>query len=150
MTRRFPLQPIVGVGAVVIRDGRVLLGKRGHEPLKGQWSLPGGAVEVGETLKEAVAREILEETGLCIHVGPVIEILDRITPDSHGRIEYHFVLVDYLCTAEDGAALAPGSDLEALEWVAEDNLARFSLSEQTLSVVQQGFAMSRAGATHPR
>ncbi|HEX4347852.1 MAG TPA: NUDIX hydrolase [Vicinamibacterales bacterium] len=146
MTRQFPSQPVVGVGAVILHDGRVLLGKRGHEPLKGQWSLPGGAVEVGETLEAAVAREIVEETGLRITVGPVIEVFDRITAAADGRVEYHFVLIDYLCTVEDGAALKPASDVDALEWAAGDELAQFALSDKTTSVVTQGFAMFRAGA----
>ena len=150
MTRRFPSQPIVGVGAVVIHNRRVLLGKRGHAPLKGEWSLPGGAVEVGETLEEAVVREILEETGLQITVGPVIDVFDRITRAADGRIEYHFVLVDYLCAAKNGIDLKAASDVEALEWAAEDDLARFALPEKTTSVVKQGFAMSRAAATRPR
>ena len=150
MIRQFPSQPIVGVGAVIIHDGRVLLGRRGHEPLKGQWSLPGGGVEVGETLEGAVAREILEETGLRVSVGPVIEVFDRITPAADGRIEYHFVLIDYLCAVESSAELRPASDVEALEWAGEGDLARFGLSEKTTSVVKQGFAMSRGEATRPR
>jgi mutator protein MutT len=96
-TRQYPDRPFVGVGAVIVSDGKVLLVKRGREPLAGQWSLPGGAVEVGETLEECLVRELREETGLDVEVGPVIEVFDRITRDDEGRVEYHFVLVDYLC-----------------------------------------------------
>ena len=100
--RRHPERPIVGIGAVVFDADRVLLVKRGREPLKGQWSLPGGAVEVGESLETAVAREVLEETDLHVEVGPVIEVLDRIQRGSDGRVEYHFVIVDYLCRPRGG------------------------------------------------
>ena len=82
----------------------MLLVKRAHEPLKGEWSLPGGAVEVGETLEAALAREVLEETGLDVDVGPVVEVLDRIERDADGRVEYHFVIIDYLCRAVGGTA----------------------------------------------
>ena len=95
-SRRYPSRPILGVGAVVIDDDRVLLIKRGQAPLKDEWSLPGGSVEVGESLEAAVAREVLEETGLVVGVGPVIEVLDRIHRDGDDRIEYHFVIIDYL------------------------------------------------------
>ena len=100
--RSFPARPIVGVGAVVVDDGRVLLVKRAQAPLKGEWSLPGGAVEVGETLSAAVQREVLEETGLVVSVGPIVEVLDRIHTDGDGRVEYHYVLIDYACTVVGG------------------------------------------------
>src|SRR5438552_13789207 len=95
--REYPVRPIVGVGAVVLDGDRVLLVKRAHEPLKGEWSLPGGAVEVGETLEAAVAREVREETCLEVEVGPLVEVVNRIVRDPGGRVEYHFVIVDYLC-----------------------------------------------------
>jgi len=100
--RKYPDRPFVGVGAVIVREGKVLLVRRKHEPLAGQWSLPGGAVEVGETLEACLVREMLEETGLEVSVGPVIEVLDRITRDDEGRVMYHFVLVDYLCWPTGG------------------------------------------------
>ena len=101
MTRSYPARPVVGVGAVVFDADRVLLVKRAHEPLKGEWSLPGGAVELGETLEAAVAREVLEETGLAVDVGPVVEVLDRVQHAADGRVEYHYVIVDYLCSRQE-------------------------------------------------
>ena len=95
--RAYPDRPFVGVGAVIVHQGRVVLIKRRFEPLAGQWSLPGGAVDVGETLVECVAREMLEETGLVVEVGPVVEVFDRIIHDGDGRVQFHYVLVDYLC-----------------------------------------------------
>src|SRR3954447_13888558 len=106
--RSFPPRPIVGVGAVVIDADRVLLVRRAQPPLEGHWSLPGGAVEVGETLSSAIQREVFEETGMVVSVGPIVEVLDRIHTDAEGRVEYHYVLIDYLCTAI-GGALQPQS-----------------------------------------
>src|SRR5438477_11735751 len=120
--RRFPERPIVGVGAVVLnRTGHVLLAKRAHEPLKGEWSLPGGGVEIGETLEAAVAREILEETGLTVAVGDVVEVLDRIEHAPDGRVAYHFVIIDYVCYAVTGT-LACASDADAAHWVRREDL----------------------------
>ena len=117
--RIYPERPIVGVGAVIVNDGRVLLVRRGHEPLKGEWSLPGGAVEVGETLRTAVAREVREETGLDVDVGPIVEVLDRIRLDDEGRVRYHFVLIDYLCRPV-GGSLACASDADEARWAVLD------------------------------
>src|SRR3954470_23967056 len=109
-SRGFPDRPIVGVGAVVLTaEGHVLLAKRAHDPLKGEWSIPGGGVEVGETLEAAVVRELLEETGVAVTVGPVVEVLDRIERSSDGRVSYHFVIIDYLCYARH-TEVVRGSD----------------------------------------
>jgi 8-oxo-dGTP diphosphatase len=107
--RTYPPRPVVGVGAVVLMDGLVVLIKRRHEPLAGQWSLPGGTLELGESLEAGIAREVLEETGLVVDVGPVLDVFDRIMLDEARKVRYHFVLVDYLCRAV-GGTLASASD----------------------------------------
>src|SRR3990172_199749 len=101
MRRKYPTQPIVGVGGVVIRDGHALLIRRGHEPLKGEWSIPGGTVKLGETLEQGVRRELKEETGLDVEPVGVLEVFDRIMRDGR-RIQYHFVVVDYACRWKGG------------------------------------------------
>jgi 8-oxo-dGTP diphosphatase len=150
VTRRFPAQPIVSVGAVVVDGGRVLLARRGHEPLKGEWSLPGGVVEVGETLEAAVAREALEETGITVSVGAVVDVLDRIHTIADGRVEFHYVIVDYLCRPVGSLDASAGSDADDVRWVPEDALDGFALTEKAAAVVRRAFAMSREEATRPR
>ena len=142
MTRLFPPRPILAVGAVILDGGRVLLVKRGQEPLKGQWSLPGGAVEVGETLDAALAREVREETRLDVRVGPVVEVLDRIQRDASGRIEYHYVIIDYLCRVRGGTA-ASGSDADEVRWVELASLDDYHLTAKTESVIHRAFALAR-------
>jgi len=124
----------VGVGAAIFDGERVLLVKRGHEPLKGEWSLPGGRVELGETLEDAVAREVLEETGLEVTVGPVVEVLDRVRRAPDGRVEHHFVIIDYLCHAR-GGQLAHGSDADEVQWVDVGRLAEYRVSEKAVEVI---------------
>jgi ADP-ribose pyrophosphatase YjhB (NUDIX family) len=154
--RRYPDRPIVGVGAVVLvppdqaaglgwheplTGVGIVLVKRRYEPLAGQWSLPGGGVEVGETLAEAIAREILEETGLLVDVGPTVEVFDRILHDADDRVEYHFVLIDYVCRAAGGRLMA-GSDVAAVAVVEPGGLAAFALTDKALEVI--GAALRRA------
>jgi 8-oxo-dGTP diphosphatase len=140
--REYPERPIVGVGAVIVEGGKVLLIRRRYEPLKGQWSLPGGAVEVGEALERAVEREMLEETGLAVDVGPVIEVFDRITRDEARRVRYHFVLIDYLCRPT-GGELRAGSDVDAAIWADPAQLAQYALTEKATAVIQRALTLSR-------
>ena len=141
-TRQYPERPIVGVGAVIVDDGKVVLVKRKYEPLKGQWSLPGGMVEIGEMLESALAREMLEETGLRVDVGPVIEVFDRIMRDEEHRVRYHFVLVDYLCWPADGS-LQAGSDVDMAIWADPAALGQYALTEKATSVIQRGLTLAR-------
>jgi len=134
--RPYPDRPVVGVGAVVLDGDHVLLIKRGHAPLKGHWSLPGGGVETGETLEQAVAREVLEETGLTVEVGPIVEVLDRISRDADGRVEHHFVLVDFICRSSGGFPRG-ASDADDAAWVALPDLARYEVAAVTVSVIQK-------------
>jgi mutator protein MutT len=132
--RTYPERPVVGVGAVVLHDQCVLLIKRSHEPLKGEWSLPGGTVELGERLEDAIAREVREETGLEVEVGPIIEVLDRLDHDLTGRVRHHFVLVDFVCRAVRGT-LRTGSDADAVTWARIDRLSEYGVADLTVSVI---------------
>lgn len=139
--RRYPSRPLVGVGAVVRAPaGEVLIVKRRQEPLAGQWSLPGGMLEIGETLEAGTAREILEETGLVVSVGPVVEVFDRILLDETGRVRYHFVLIDYLCAVR-GGVLAASSDVEDAAFVRPEALTDYRLTEKAQDVVAKALRM---------
>ena len=138
--RTYPAQPIIGVGAVVIAQGRIVLVKRAHAPLKGEWNLPGGGVELGETLQEACSREVLEETGLEVRVGSVIEVFDRIIRDDSGAVEYHFVLVDYLCRVV-GGTLRSGSDASEIALADPFDLDAFGLNEKARHIIERGMAL---------
>ena len=143
--RAYPDRPILSVGAVVLDDERVLLVRRAQEPLKGAWSLPGGVVEVGESLAEALRREVQEETGLEIHVGPLIEALDRVHRAPDDRVEYHFVILDYLCGV-DGGSLTHGSDAADARWVAFGELEDYQLTEKVAAVIRKAVEMNRQTA----
>ena len=138
-SRLYPERPVVAVGAVIIDGDRVLLIKRANEPSKGEWSLPGGVVEVGESLEAALAREVREETCLDVTVGPVVEVLDRIRRDDVDRVEYHYVIVDYLCHPNGGTATC-GSDADEVRWAALDDLAGFRLTPSVVAVSEKARA----------
>ena len=139
MKRDYPERPIIGVGAVIIRGDRVLLVRRATEPLKGEWSVPGGVLELGEKLREGVRREVLEETGLQVEPGEVLDVFDSIFRDGQGRTQYHYVLIDYLChcIAEDARA---GSDVSEVRWVRQDELAAMGLRDSIEQVARKGFS----------
>ena len=140
--RRYPDRPYVGIGGIIVHEGRVVLVKRRFEPLAGQWSIPGGAVETGETLEACLIREMTEETGFVVEVGPVVEVLDRITHDEQGRVLYHFVLIDYLCWPV-GGELRAGSDVAEAVLAEPSELAQFQLTEKALSVIERALEMAR-------
>jgi 8-oxo-dGTP diphosphatase len=149
MAREYPDRPVVGVGGVLIEDGRTLLIKRGSEPLLGQWSIPGGTLELGESLRDGVAREMLEETGLEVRVLDMIEVFDRIFLEPEAKIldgkprpKYHYVIVDYLCERRNGTAKA-GSDVTDLAFATEEELVKFHLTPTAMRVLRQAFAMDR-------
>ncbi|HJP13309.1 MAG: NUDIX hydrolase [Nitrospinota bacterium] len=121
MSREYPLRPIVGVGAIIFSEGEVLMARRGKAPGVGNWSVPGGALELGETLEEACKREVLEETGLAVEIVSRCAVLDRITRDNWDRVQYHYVLVDFACRPLEGS-LQPGSDITEARWVPLEEL----------------------------
>lgn len=141
MAREYPAQPVVGVGAVVVRDGRALIVKRAHEPRKGEWSLPGGMLDLGESLPDAARREVKEETGLDVHPGPIIDTFDRVHRDPDGRIRYHFVIVDFVCEAPQGDPVA-GSDAEAVAWVTAEELEAYGVNAHAAAVIRKGLGYS--------
>ena len=141
-SRQYPGQPIVGVGAVIMEDGKVVLVKRRFEPLAGQWSLPGGRLELGETLEAGLAREMLEETGLEVEVGPVVDVFDRILLDPERKVRYHYVLIDYLCRPI-GGTLIHGSDVAAAELVDPGELDRYRLTPKATSVIEKALDVAR-------
>lgn len=143
-TREYPERPIIGVGGVVIADERVLLIRRAHAPLKGQWSIPGGTLEVGETLIEGVRRELAEETGIEVRVLEIIEVFERISRDREDarRTQYHFVILDYLCELVRGEARA-ASDVTDVAWCRESELEKYSLTPTATRVIRKAFQMAR-------
>ena len=139
MQREFPETPLVGVGAIIIEDARVVLVKRGHPPLQAEWSIPGGVLEVGELVREAAIREAREETGLTVEPGELVGVFDRVLRDPNGRVQYHYVLVDFLCRRVSGELAAAG-DAAAARWFTREELPAMNLAEDTLEVIDKGFA----------
>jgi len=147
--REYPERPVVGVGGVVIEHGRALLIRRGGEPLKGQWSIPGGTLETGETLEEGTRREMEEETGLRVRIVELIEVFERIfrePGDSSLRPRYHFIILDYLCERLSGEARA-GSDVTDIAWVEESALAAYDLTPTATRILKKAFALSASRHT---
>jgi 8-oxo-dGTP diphosphatase len=137
MLREYPSAPIPSVGVVVCMGDKVLLVLRGQEPSRDKWSIPGGVVELGETIREAGRREVLEECGLEIEVGDVIDVVDSIVRDEEGRTEYHYTLIDLLATYI-GGELTVGSDIDDARWVSEEELTKFDLTKSALPVIRKG------------
>jgi 8-oxo-dGTP diphosphatase len=133
-SRRYPARPLLGVGALIFDEGRILLVERGKEPLKGYWSLPGGLVEAGERLEDGVVREVLEETGLAVRAESIATVFERIMPDCDGACEYHYVLVDFYCTVQGGTVRA-GDDSAKAEWFAVSELENLLMTEGTREVI---------------
>jgi ADP-ribose pyrophosphatase YjhB (NUDIX family) len=142
MKRDYPEHPIIGVGAVIVEGGRVLLVRRDTEPLRGEWSVPGGMLELGEKLRDGVRREALEETGVKVEPGEVLDVFDSIFTDGLGKTQYHYVLIDYLCRVISGEAQA-GSDVSDVRWVSLEALPAMGLREPVEQVVRKG--LERAG-----
>lgn len=149
-SREYPDRPVVGVGGVIIEDGRAVLIRRGSEPLRGEWSIPGGTLELGESLQQGVARELLEETGLQVRVLELIEVFDRIFPQDGARPSassnnprFHFVIADYLCERIAGEPRA-GSDVTDVAFASENELGRYHLTETATRVLKKAFEMNLA------
>jgi ADP-ribose pyrophosphatase YjhB (NUDIX family) len=138
MQREFPEVPLVGVGAIIIEDARVVLVKRGHPPLQAEWSIPGGVLEVGELVCEATIREAREETGLTVEPGELLGVYDRVLRNTEQRVQYHYVLIDFLCRRVAGD-LAAASDAAEVGWFSREQLPALKLAEDTLDVIRKGF-----------
>jgi len=138
MKREFPEFPLVGVGAIIIQNSRVLLVKRAHPPLQAQWSIPGGVLEVGELVREAAVREAREETGLIVETGELLGVYDRILRNDEQRVQYHYVLVDFFCRPV-GGELRAASDADEVRWFTRDELPALNLADDTQDVIRKGF-----------
>jgi 8-oxo-dGTP diphosphatase len=144
MKREYPDQPLVGVGSIIIEQNRVLLVKRGHAPLAGEWSIPGGVLEVGETLRQAASREAMEETGLTVEVSDLLGVYDRILRDADERTLYHYVLIDFLCHRIAGNPCASGDAVE-VRWFERTELQDLALAADTVEVIRLGFEKAASG-----
>jgi 8-oxo-dGTP diphosphatase len=135
MRREYPDRPLVGVGALIVETGRVVLIKRGHEPLKGDWSIPGGLLELGETVRQAAERETVEETGLKVRATELLGVFDRVVTDEEGRTLYHYVLVDFLCNVISGELKCAG-DADDARWFTAEEVGKLPLAEDTAAVIR--------------
>jgi len=142
MQREYPQQPLIGVGAIIIKDRRVVLIKRGKPPLLGEWSIPGGMLELGETLRQGAEREAVEETGFMVRATELLGVFERIVPDAEQRISYHYVLIDFLCEIISGELCASHDACDA-KWFTPQEVAALPLAEDTAAVIQLGFTESK-------
>jgi 8-oxo-dGTP diphosphatase len=140
MKREYPDRPLVGIGAVVIADARVLLIKRGQPPLRGEWSIPGGVLELAETVRDAAVREVLEETGLTVEPGELLGVFDRVIRDDEGRVRYHYVLIDFLCRPVSGEVRA-GDDADQAGWFTQPEVSQLPLAKDTAEVIRRAFVL---------
>lgn len=145
MTREYPDAPRVGVGAIVIHEGRVLLVRRGRAPALGLWSVPGGLVELGETTVDAARREVEEETGLDVRIAGLVGVVDRVTRDADGRVRYHWVLVDYLAYPQSNDTITAGSDAAEVRWVTIDEVERLPITEGLADMIKRAAALAGGG-----
>lgn len=142
MKREYPECPLVGVGAVIVKNGQVLLVKRGHAPLSGEWSIPGGLLEVGETLRQGAEREALEETGLGVRATELLGVFERMIPDDEKRTRYHYILIDFLCEVTSGEVQASG-DADEAHWFSADEISTLPLPHDTAAVIRLGLAKAQ-------
>ena len=136
--RKYPHRPLIGVGAIIIEDLSVVLIRRANEPSRGEWSIPGGLVKVGETLSQAVIREAMEETGLRVSQGPLVKLFERIISDEQQKVKYHYVIADYKCLPICGELIA-GSDAFEVRWVRRNKLENYGLTDLALEIIDKAF-----------
>jgi ADP-ribose pyrophosphatase YjhB (NUDIX family) len=145
VTREYPDYPRVGVGAIVLHEGRVLLVKRGRAPALGIWSVPGGLVDLGETTVDAARREVEEECGLQVRIAGLVGVLDRVTRDAEDRVRYHWVLVDYLAFPESNDTITAGSDAAEARWVTLDEVERLPITDGLVDMIRRAAALAARG-----
>ena len=142
MKREYPDRPLVGVGAIIVENDRVVLVKRGHPPLAGEWSIPGGVMELGETVREAAMREAQEETSLVVEPVELLGVFDRVVRDEVEKVRYHFVLIDFLCRRVSGELKAADDAAEA-HWFHWEEICKLPLSKDTAEVIRKGLEKSQ-------
>jgi 8-oxo-dGTP diphosphatase len=145
MPREYPEQPLIGVGAIIVKDGKLILVKRGHAPSLGEWSIPGGLLEVGETLQQGAEREAFEETGLVVRVTELLGVFERLVPDDQKRMRFHYVLLDFLCEVVSGE-LKPSGDAADARWFSPHEVSGLPLPEDTAAVIRLAITKAAQGA----